>query len=110
MKAIKLFLSILPHLLLIVACMFVTFLIIDTQNKAMEFVESDLSKGVMAVWCVLSVATSVTLIAAQRRSERERAKRQTSATQPTEQQPAGSDDRLEEALERALAELRARKK
>lgn len=95
-------------MLIIVACMFITFLIIDTQNKAMEFIESDLSKQVMAVWCVLSVATALALVVMQRRAERANAKH----TMKSEQNSGltQADKKLESALENALAELRAKNK
>ena len=62
MKALKVFLKIVPHALLVVTGMFITFLIIDSQNSIIGMIDSDLSKDVMWLWCALSLITAVTLI------------------------------------------------
>lgn len=118
MKALKLILKLLPHALIIVACMFITFLIIDTQNKAMEFIDNDISKSLMAVWCGLSAATAIAFIALSRRVEREAARKRGAAERESAKENASDenpgenpgDERLEEALERILEVLRERKK
>lgn len=60
----------LPHATLIVAVMFVVFFCIDRVNEAMNFLGVDISKWLLLIFCILSVATSVLLIVSQRRGQK----------------------------------------
>ncbi len=60
----------LPHATLIVAVMFVVFFCIDRVNEAMNFLGADISKWLLLIFCILSVATSVLLIVSQRRGQK----------------------------------------
>ncbi|MBR7143213.1 MAG: hypothetical protein IKD06_06740 [Clostridia bacterium] len=52
----------LPHLLLVLALMFVVFAVIDSVNEAMNFLGSVQARVLTVVWSVLSVACAVLLI------------------------------------------------
>ncbi|HPT85951.1 MAG TPA: hypothetical protein PK778_08165 [Bacillota bacterium] len=114
MKALKVFLKIVPHALLVVTGMFITFLIIDSQNSIIGMIDSDLSKDVMWLWCALSLITAVTLIYMQRKQ----AKKEMQDSGDAKPNPGGEALRYEgdigrlerdlELLLEALRELRSR--
>lgn len=109
MKVLKAILKVVPHALLVVTGMFITFLIIDTQNSKIGMIDSDLSKAVMAVWCMLSVICAITLIYIQRREARRQAENESkpSAADNHSAKPAAGDlERLERDLELILAAIR----
>ena len=47
MKLLKILLGLAPHLLITLAGMFLTFFIIDKHKRAMEFINNDISKGLI---------------------------------------------------------------
>lgn len=59
--------KILPHLCIIISFMMLTFFVIDQFNSAMAFINNDITKWLLAVYCVLVIATSIYLIAENRR-------------------------------------------
>ena len=59
--------KILPHLCIIISLMMLTFFVIDQFNSAMAFINNDITKWLLAVYCVLVIATSIYLIADNRR-------------------------------------------
>ena len=59
--------KIMPHLVIIISCMLLVFLIIDHFNTAMNFINNDLTKGLMTAQSVLAVLCCIMLIARQRR-------------------------------------------
>ncbi|MEG1560458.1 MAG: hypothetical protein RRY79_00120 [Clostridia bacterium] len=62
--------TILPHILIILSGMFLTFLTIDIFNSAMGFINNDITKTLMFVFCILTVITSILFISLQRRIAR----------------------------------------
>ena len=54
--------GILPHVCLILSLMMITFLITDRYNRAMAFINNDITKGLMMVLAVLVIVESVLLI------------------------------------------------
>lgn len=52
----------LPHVCLILSLMMITFLITDRYNRAMAFINNDITKGLMMVLAVLVIVESVLLI------------------------------------------------
>ncbi|MPN20010.1 hypothetical protein SDC9_167386 [bioreactor metagenome] len=61
-KFLRLLKHVIPHLTIMFGGMFVVFYVIDTMNKAMEFLTSDLSKKCILVLALLSIATAAILI------------------------------------------------
>lgn len=59
--------KILPHLCIVISFMMLTFFVIDQFNSAMAFINNDYTKWLLAVFCVLVIATSIYLIADNRR-------------------------------------------
>lgn len=108
MKALKIFIKVMPHALLVVTGMFITFLIIDAQNSIIGMIDSDISKAVMWVWCALSIVASVTLIYIQRREARRQADRE--VEKPESASLSESEiERLEQDLELLLDVLRKKR-
>lgn len=68
MKLLKILLGLAPHLLITLAGMFLTFFIIDKHNRAMEFINNDISKGLILVWCIISFICAAVMIYNQRKS------------------------------------------
>lgn len=110
MKAFKTILKIVPHALLVVAGMFIVFLIIDSQNSMIEIIDNDVTSFVMAVWIVLSVVAGATLIYMQRREARRQAEADSRpAVSAHSESPTKSDiERIEHDLELLLEALRTR--
>ena len=54
-KALTLF----SHLTVILAFMFAVFLILDQFNPMMNFIDNDISRGLLAALCVSGIAQSV---------------------------------------------------
>ena len=48
--------SALPHAAIVLANMFVVFFLIDRVNTAMNFIDNDLTKGVLLAMCALAIA------------------------------------------------------
>ncbi|WP_099469519.1 hypothetical protein [Konateibacter massiliensis] len=61
-KISDLFRKLLPHLMLIFAVMFITFLILDEYNPMMDFVNNEFSMKLLWAWCILTVIQSVILV------------------------------------------------
>lgn len=63
----KRILNILPHINIIIACMVLTFLIIDRFNNAMQFIENDITKGILFAFVIIAIINSIVLIVYQRK-------------------------------------------
>lgn len=66
MKKIK---NLLPHILLILSLIFITFMILDEYNPTMEFINNSVSNKLFWVFCILSVINAVVSIVVSRKSE-----------------------------------------
>lgn len=66
MKYIKTALKLLPHLSIIFSVMFLTFAVIDTQNRAMGFLDNSISRALIIIWAAVSIVTECVLIGYQR--------------------------------------------
>ena len=64
------FRKLLPHAAMIMAFMYFVFFFIDKVNTAMNFVNNNLTKGILFAMCVLVVIESIVMIADNRRRER----------------------------------------
>ncbi len=70
----RFFLRFLPHMVIVLALMTLTFFIIDRFNPIMAFMTSELSKWVFAALAVTGFATAIALIAMQWGEDDRRAK------------------------------------
>lgn len=61
-KIINRLIKILPHISLILACMFIVFMILDILNPTMDFTGCRISDKLMWVLCVTTIFTSVSAI------------------------------------------------
>lgn len=52
----------LPHITLILAVMFITFLILDQFNPMMNFVSNEFSMKLLWIWCILTVVQSILMV------------------------------------------------
>ena len=67
MKIIR---SLLPHILIILSGIFMTFLVLDGYNPTMEFVNNPVSLKLLWVFCILSVLSSIFAIIENRRKKK----------------------------------------
>lgn len=70
------FLGLLPHGVILVCNMYIVFFLIDRVNTAMCFIDNDITKGLLAVMCLLSMGISVALIHTQRKADADEARRE----------------------------------
>ena len=68
-------LALLPHGAILICNMYIVFYLIDRVNTAMCFIDNGLTKALLAVMCVISMGTSLSLMGAQRRADAARARR-----------------------------------
>ncbi len=63
----KKLITVLPHINIIIACVVLTFLIIDRLNSAMQFIENDITKGILLVFVIVTIVNSIVLMVYQRK-------------------------------------------
>lgn len=51
-----------PHILLVLSLMMITFYITDRKNRAMAFINNDITKALLLVMAILVIVESVYLI------------------------------------------------
>ena len=61
--------ELLPHVCLILSLMMITFVITDRFNRAMAFINNDITKGLLLVLAVLVIVQSILLIRADRKRQ-----------------------------------------
>lgn len=61
--------DILPHINLSLAVVLFTFFVIDRFNRAMAFINNDITKWMLAVFCILVLIQSVLYIIFRRREK-----------------------------------------
>ena len=61
----------LPHITIVLSLMMLTFYITDRQNRAMAFINNDITKTLLAVMSVLVIIESVYLIVHLRKKQYE---------------------------------------
>ncbi len=54
--------AVIPHLCIILSCTVLTLLVIDKFNTQMNFIDNEITKGIMIVLTLLTVICSVMLI------------------------------------------------
>lgn len=61
--------GLLPHICLILSLMMLTFVITDRYNRAMAFINNDITKSLLLVLAILVIAQSVLLIRVNRKRQ-----------------------------------------
>jgi hypothetical protein len=64
MKLIK---NILPHIMIIIAGIFIVFLILDQYNPTMNWINNSVSLKLFWVFCILTMVNSIMIIASNRK-------------------------------------------
>lgn len=62
--------KLLPHVNIILGLMFITFFIVDKFNGAMNFIDNDISKGLLLLFALVSIANAGFMIRENRRRAR----------------------------------------
>ncbi|HEX3022122.1 MAG TPA: hypothetical protein VHP81_07005, partial [Lachnospiraceae bacterium] len=65
-KLMKRVIRILPHSLIILSAMFITFWILDIMNPAMNFINNGISNKLLLLFCILSIINSILTVALDR--------------------------------------------
>lgn len=68
--------SILPHIIIILSGIFLTFLILDDYNPTMNFINNTVSNKLFWIYCILSIINSIVTIAFYRKEWRKNSKKQ----------------------------------
>lgn len=61
---------VLPHICIIISVMMLVFYVIDRVNSAMSFIDNDIFKTLLLFYCIVVIASSVYLIASNRRRKK----------------------------------------
>jgi hypothetical protein len=64
MKMLK---SVLPHIMIIIAGIFIVFLILDQYNPTMNWINNSVSLNLFWAFCILTIINSIMLIASNRK-------------------------------------------
>jgi hypothetical protein len=64
MKLIK---NVLPHIMIIIAGIFIVFLILDQYNPTMNWINNSVSLKLFWVFCILTMVNSIMIIASNRK-------------------------------------------
>ena len=67
---IKKFTGMLPHCAILICNMYIVFFLIDRVNTAMAFIDNDITKGLLAAMCLISIWCSALLMKKKRRRGR----------------------------------------
>lgn len=62
--------KLLPHVTIIISMMYFLFFFIDRVNSAMAFINNDITKVLLFVYCVIAIYESILLIRENRANER----------------------------------------
>ena len=71
-RAVSLFFVVLPHINLSVSIVMLTLLVTDHFNRAMAFINNNITKGMLFAWCFLVILQSLHAIWKHRRGRRGR--------------------------------------
>lgn len=71
--------KILPHLSILLCNMYIVFFLIDRVNSAMAFINNDLTKWLLLVSSLISIATAILVIRDERRRIRREEQRRAAA-------------------------------
>ena len=63
MKILNFLYNIIPHIHFVMIVIFVTLLIVDICNPFMDFINNDITKGILWFYCALSATTGGVMLA-----------------------------------------------
>ncbi len=69
-KFLKTLLGLVPHVLIVLSVMMITFVVTDYFNRSMAFVNNGITKGLMVVMAALAIVESVYVIYRMRKDMR----------------------------------------
>lgn len=69
---VKLFFTVLPHINIALAVTLLTLFVTDRFNRAMAFINNDITKWMLAVFCITVVIEAIYLSVIHRKAVRER--------------------------------------
>ena len=61
-RILKEILGLIPHVLIVLSVMMITFTITDRYNRAMAFINNDITKALLLILAVLVIVQSILLI------------------------------------------------
>lgn len=67
---IKKFTGMLPHCAILICNMYIVFFLIDRVNTAMAFIDNDITRGLLAAMCLISIWCAALLMRKKRRRGR----------------------------------------
>lgn len=59
--------SIFPHMMIVLAGIFITFLVLDGYNPTMNFINNTVSLKVLWAFCILTIVNSIMIIRSNRK-------------------------------------------
>lgn len=68
--------NILPHIIIILAGIFIVFLILDNYNPTMNFIGNTISIKLFWIFCILSIVNSVMIVISNRKAFRKKNERE----------------------------------
>ena len=69
---LKIIQSVLPHVLVVLSGIFMTFLVLDGYNPTMDFISNPVSLKLFWVFCILTVFNSVINIVSNRKKQKQK--------------------------------------
>ncbi|MDF2486837.1 MAG: hypothetical protein K0R46_3005 [Herbinix sp.] len=63
----KRIIRVLPHITIVLSAMFITLWILDQFNPMMNFIDSEISKILLIIFCIFSMITAIVLVAMERK-------------------------------------------
>lgn len=69
-RAVGLFFVVLPHINLSMSVVMLTLLVTDYFNRAMAFINNNITKGMLFVWCFLIILQSLNAVWRHRKGKR----------------------------------------
>ena len=70
-KILQLLLNLLPHMNIVLSIVLLTFFVVDRFNRAMSFIDNDITKWMLCVFCVSVFVEAVLTVAYRRMISRE---------------------------------------
>ena len=68
--------NIVPHIIIILAGIFIVFLILDNYNPTMNFICNTISIKLFWIFCILSIVNSVMIVISNRKAFRKKNERE----------------------------------
>ncbi len=64
--------GVLPHIIIILSGIFLVFVILDSYNPTMDFINNTVSIKLFGIYCILSILNSIIMIAFNRKAWKEK--------------------------------------